>query len=67
MIRISEDLTSITNPLSNSTTHPQVVAHVPQASDTKIVVRESDTLELTRRSCSSKHSWQSSQWKKGRQ
>ena len=25
MIHISEDLTSTTNPLSNSTTHPQVV------------------------------------------
>ena len=66
MISILEDLTSTTNPLSNPTVHPQVVAHVPQASDSRMIVRESDTLGLTR-SCSSKHSWQSSQWKKGRE
>ena len=43
MVSILEDLTSTTNPLSNPTVHPQVVAHVPQANDSRMIVRESDT------------------------
>ena len=43
MVSILEDLTSTTNPLSNPTIHPQVVAYVSQASDSRMIVRESDT------------------------
>ena len=43
MVSILEDLTSTTNPLSNPTIHPQVVAYVSQASDSRLIVRESDT------------------------